>query len=318
MTKKKKFISIDKRLLTEGQKLKFKVYESNESKSAMTLFLQSDSVLDGTTKVQLREIEQLYVDEMSYKEYEKYITEHIQTIVKNPELSLDDKAAVLYESATRIMEQLFENPESLEALKESKEVVGGFIETTLSDPSAVQSLMKITAHDYYTHTHSINVSIYAICLGTYLGLCEETLYDLGTSAMLHDIGKSRIDYEIINKNGALSDEEFAQMKYHASYGYEIALNLGITDRDILSGIRHHHEKMDGHGYPDGIEKKNISQFARIIGACDVFDALTTKRSYKDPFSSFDALALMKNRMDTHLDMEVVDQFILMLRDRKSS
>ncbi len=317
MSKKKKFISIDKRLLTEGQKLSFEVYEPNASKSAMTLFLQSDSVLDGTTKVQLREVEQLYVDEMSYQEYERYITQHIQTIVKNPELPLDDKAAILYESATRILEQLFENPESLEALKESKEVVNSFIETALSDPSAVQSLMKITAHDYYTHTHSINVSIYTICLGTYLKLSEETLSNLGTSALLHDIGKSQIDYEIINKNGALSDAEFAQMKHHSSFGYEIALNLGITDRDILSGIRHHHEKMDGHGYPDGIEKKNISRFARIVGVCDVFDALTTKRSYKEPFSSFDALALMKSRMQTHLDMDVVDQFILMLRDRKS-
>ena len=316
MSKKKKFISIDKRLLTEGQKLNFEVYEPNESKSAMTLFLQSDSVLDGTAKVQLREVEQLYVDEMSYQEYEKYITQHIQTIVKDPELPLDDKAAILYESATRILEQLFENPESLEALKESKEVVNSFIETALSDLSAVQSLMKITAHDYYTHTHSINVSIYTICLGTYLKLSKEVLSDLGTSALLHDIGKSQIDYEIINKNGALSDEEFTQMKYHAAFGYDIALNLGITDREILSGIRHHHEKMDGHGYPDGIEKKNISQFARIIGVCDLFDALTTKRSYKEPFSSFDALALMKSRMDTHLDMDVVNQFIMMLRDRK--
>ncbi len=316
MSKKKKFISIDKRLLTEGKTLNFEVYESNESKSAMTLFLQSDSVLDGTAKIQLREVEQLYVDEMGYEAYEKYITQHIQTIVKDPELPLDDKAAVLYESAARILDKLFQDPESLEALQESKEVVNGFIEAALSDPGAVQSLMKITAHDYYTHTHSINVSIYAICLGTYLGFSETALSDLGMSALLHDIGKSQIDYDIINKNGALSDEEFAQMKNHAAFGYDIALHLGITDRGILSGIRHHHEKMDGHGYPDGIEKKNISRFARIVGVCDVFDALTTKRSYKDPFSSFDALALMKKRMDTHLDMDVVDQFIMMLRDRE--
>ncbi|RUM65301.1 MAG: phosphohydrolase [Sulfurimonas sp.] len=316
MPKKKKFISIDKRFLTEGERLEFEVYESNEFKNAMTLFLQSDSVLDSTTKVQLRNVEQLYVDETGYEQYEKYITKHIQTIVKNPKLPLHDKAAVLYESATRILDKLFENPESLEALQESKEVVNGFIETALSDPSAVQSLMKITAHDYYTHTHSINVNIYAICLGIHLGLSAETLLDLGTSALLHDIGKSQVDYEIINKNGALSDVEFLHMKRHAAFGYEIALNLGITNRDILSGIRHHHEKMDGHGYPDGIEKKNISRFARIVGVCDVFDALTTKRSYKDPFSSFDALALMKKRMDTHLDMDIVDQFIMMLQDRE--
>ncbi len=284
----------------------------------MTLFLQSNSVVDSHAKIQLREIEQLYISEDSYREYEDYVDGHLQSVAKDMNIPLDEKVAVVYENATRILNNLFENPESLKNLENSKEVVGSFIEMVLNDFNALESLMKITAHDYYTHTHSINVSIYAICLGEYLGIKDDELLDLGTSALLHDIGKSKISYEIINKNGALSEEEFSSMKYHSAFGYELALKLGITDRNILSGIRHHHEKMDGKGYPDGIEDENISQFARIIGTCDVFDALTTKRSYKDPFSSFDALAMMKKQMSTHLDMNLVNSFIMMLSDKKSN
>lgn len=172
--------------------------------------------------------------------------------------------------------------------------------------------MRITAHDYYTHTHSINVSVYTLSLGSYLGIEGNDLEVLGMAAILHDLGKSKVDYEIINKNGKLTDEEFAQMKHHPAFGHEIALKLNITDERVLTGIRHHHEKIEGGGYPDNLRGDQISQFARIIGVCDVFDALSTKRSYKDPMSSFESLLLMKQQMVGHLDMGMVDAFIRML------
>jgi HD-GYP domain-containing protein (c-di-GMP phosphodiesterase class II) len=138
------------------------------------------------------------------------------------------------------------------------------------------------------------------------------------AAVLHDLGKSKIDYEIINKNGKLSDEEFAHMKCHPAFGHEIALKLGIDDERILSGIRHHHEKIQGGGYPDNLKGEQISYFARIIGVCDVFDALSTKRSYKDPMSSFESLLLMKQQMSEHLDMDIVNAFIKMLHKQGNS
>jgi HD-GYP domain-containing protein (c-di-GMP phosphodiesterase class II) len=145
-----------------------------------------------------------------------------------------------------------------------------------------------------------------------LGVAGKDLEVLGMAAILHDLGKSKIDYDIINKNGKLSDEEFTQMKLHPALGHEIALKLGIEDERILTGIRHHHEKIAGGGYPDQIKGDEISYFARIIGVCDVFDALSTKRSYKDPMSSFESFKLMKDQMKGHLDMDIVNAFIKML------
>lgn len=312
-----RYKSIDKRVLTEGEQLNFQLYIPNENKSIMGLFLQSDTVIDGDSKVRLREIEKLYINEEDALHYEAYVQQHIQTIALSEDIPLDDKAIIVYERASLVIDEMFRNPESLEMAKNVKPVVDSFVNIILHDAKAVESLLKITAHDYYTHTHSINVSIYTLSLGSFLGIEGEDLKTLGMAAVLHDIGKSKVDYNIINKNGKLTEVEFDEMKTHPAEGHTIALKLGINDERILSGIRHHHEKMDGRGYPDGIKEDKISQFARIIGVCDVFDALSTKRSYKDPMSSFESLRLMKQQMQGHLDMTLVDAFIKMLQKQES-
>lgn len=316
--RKKRYKAIDKRLITEGSEISFNLFLPNEAKSAMSLFLQSDTAVDGDAKVKLREIETLYVSEEDVERYNEYVAQHLQSIAKNSDIPTEEKARLVYAKAAEAVEAMFKDPESLENVKNAQPIVNNLIDIILQDNSAVESLMKITAHDYYTHTHSINVSIYTLSLGSYLGIAGRDLEVLGMSAILHDLGKSKIDYEIINKNGKLSDEEFTQMKLHPALGHEIALKLGIEDERILSGIRHHHEKMDGGGYPDNLKGDQISQFARIIGTCDVFDALSTKRSYKDPMSSFESLRLMKQQMVGHLDMSMVDAFIRMLQKQGKS
>lgn len=309
---KKRYKAIDKRLITEGSQIDFNLFLPNETKSAMSLFLQSDTAVDGNAKVKLREIESVYVSEEDEAKYKAYVEKHLQSIARSSDIPTEQKARLVYEKASESIDAMFKNPESLENVKNAQPIVDNFIDIILRDNCAVESLMKITAHDYYTHTHSINVSIYTLSLGAYLGIEGKDLEVLGMAAILHDLGKSKIDYEIINKNGKLTDEEFTQMKHHPAFGHEIALKLNITDERVLTGIRHHHEKIEGGGYPDNLVGEQISQFARIIGVCDVFDALSTKRSYKDPMSSFESLLLMKQQMKGHLDMSMVDAFIRML------
>lgn len=313
---KKRYKAIDKRLITEGSQIDFNLFLTNETKTAMTLFLQSDTAVDGNTKVKLREIEMIYINEEEEDRYNDYVKQHLQSIAKNTALSTEEKASLIYAKASESIDVMFKNPESLENVKSAQGIVTNFIEIILHDTSAVESLMKITAHDYYTHTHSINVSVYTLSLGSFLGIKDKDLETLGMAAILHDLGKSKIDYKIINKNGKLTDAEFREMKTHPSLGHDIALKLGIEDERILTGIRHHHEKIQGGGYPDNLKGDQISYFARIIGVCDVFDALSTKRSYKAPMTSFQALKLMKDEFGGHLDMSMVDAFIKMLHKQE--
>lgn len=312
MSKKQKhYKAIDKRLITEGANIDFTLYETNDNKTQMTLFLQSDSVVDGDKKVYLREIEHLYVDEEEYDRYQSYAQAHLQSIANNDEIPFGDKADIVYKQAATVMDELFKNPDSLENMQKSQMIVDGFVGLALQDEATLESIMKIAAHDYYTHTHSINVSIYSLSLAKFLGLKDKDLQDMGMSSMMHDLGKSKVDAAIINKNGKLTDAEFTEMKNHPQRGYDIALKMGLSDKRILSGIRDHHEKLDGGGYPRGLKDKEISLFARIIAVADVFDALTTKRSYKDAMSSFQAISIIKNQMDTHLDMRLVNALVKM-------
>jgi len=214
------------------------------------------------------------------------------------------------------MDELFTNPDALGNIEKSQDIVDGFVNLILQEESTIESIIQIAAHDYYTHTHSINVSVYTLSLAKFIGLKDKDLADIGMSSMLHDLGKSKVDWEIINKNGKLTEDEFMQMKKHPEAGYDIALSMGITDKRILSGIRSHHEKLDGNGYPDGLKDKQISLFARIIAVCDVFDALTTKRSYKDAMSSFTAIKIMKDQMSEHLDVRIINGLVQMVGAKK--
>ncbi|WP_373072940.1 HD-GYP domain-containing protein [Sulfurimonas sp.] len=308
-----KLVPVDKRILNIGLKLDFKLFSIHE-KTHMSLFLQAHSVIDEDKKQKLQHVEQVYTLESEKDKYNNFLESHIQDIVRDDTLTLDEKTDIIYEATTDLTKELYSNPDALKNSHLTENIVRPILETILYNEDTISSYMKIIEYDYYTHTHSLNVSVYSLCLGAELKLDKERLTALGKSALLHDIGKSEIDPNIVNKQGFLTDEEFETMKSHPGMGYEIALKYNINDKDILDGIKHHHEKVDGQGYPENLSNNSLGLFPRIICVCDVFDALTTRRSYKNAMHSFDALMLMKTHMSSHFDQSILNTFIRMLHD----
>lgn len=305
------YILVDKRVLNIDCVVSFNLY-SHDEVSQMKLYLQSDTVIDETHKKNLEFVEKIFAKKDDRNKYDFFLEKNIQNILKNDNLSMEEKTDIIYESSSDLTNSLYSNPNALKNAKRSENIVAPVLESILYHNNTVSSYMKIIEYDYYTHTHSLNVSIYALCLGAWLKLDEDRLKVLGRAALLHDLGKSSIDTDLVNKAGKLTPEEFETMKSHPSFGYVSAMKIGIEDKDLLDGIRHHHEKINGNGYPDGLKGDEIKLFPRIIGVCDVFDALTTKRSYKDSMTSFEALQLMKQEMSEHLDMKIVNAFVNML------
>ena len=291
-----KYVAIDKTILHMSGSFEFDIYISCASKKEMVHFKKNGQLIKDDEKNIVDSEDVLYVKDTEYTLYKNH-----KDILKtaSPEnikdTSFNEKTAAIYEKASHILGDLFSNPDTLGNYEDSKGVVNDMVGTILDDDYTIKSLMSIATHDYYTHTHSINVSVYALSLGSFLGFSKYELSELGESALLHDLGKSKIDANIINKNGKLTEAEFKEMKKHPALGYTIGVKLGIKNKKVLEGIRHHHEKMNGTGYPFGLKGEGIPRYARIIGICDIFDALTSRRSYKDPMSSFEALALMKVR-----------------------
>lgn len=278
----------------------------------VSILLKSGIIIDTEDKQKIDETEALYVSEDEKYKYDFFLEQYPAKVLKDSSLTIDEKSDLIYKSSTELTTSLFENPNSVENVQRSENIITPILQTIINNEDTIASYLKIIEYDYYTHTHSLNVSIYALSLGAELKLNERDLTSLGRAALLHDLGKSEIEHNIVNKKGKLTISEYKTMESHPELGHKIALNIGITDSDILDGIRHHHEKLDGMGYPDNLKEDEITIFPRIIGVCDIFDALTTKRSYKDAMSTYDALYMMKNRMPKQLDTTILNAFIRML------
>jgi putative two-component system response regulator len=170
------------------------------------------------------------------------------------------------------------------------------------------SLAKtVEAKDSYTQGHVERVSRLAIALGRKLGIDDKELEALKLGGVLHDIGKIGVPREILNKPGPLDAEEWDVMRSHSDVGYKICLPLKKNLGAALTVIRHHHEKLDGTGYPDGLKGEDISIAARIMAVVDIYDALITERPYRKAMSSEDAIKILRKETEEgKLDREVVE------------
>ncbi len=176
---------------------------------------------------------------------------------------------------------------------------------------AIDSLVRtLEARDPWTSGHSFRVRGYAVGLGERLGLDSKNLKRLSLAAKLHDIGKIGLAEGILNKADSLTAEEYAHVREHPVIGERILAPI-IRSRAVLAGIRHHHERFDGGGYPDRLAGESIPLLARIITVADCFDALTSSRAYRAPLSPPAALEIMRSEGGKHFDPRMVPVFIEM-------
>lgn len=174
----------------------------------------------------------------------------------------------------------------------------------------------IDAKDAYTHGHSFRVAKYAMTIGGQLGLNNQQLNDLEIAGYMHDLGKIGISELILGKPGMLTHEEFLLIQKHPVFTDKILQPIKLPAH-ILEGATQHHERMDGSGYPSGLAGTAISLFGRIIAVADVFDALTSKRPYRDALPVEEALKTLCDGIDTLFDREMIIAFISALRSEQN-
>ncbi len=229
----------------------------------------------------------------------------LKEIVKDPDSPDELRSQFIKETAFNHIEDLFKNDDVSRIAQDSTGLVEDMVEFISSDLNAATTLMKLSTHDYYTYNHSVNVSVYSIAIcKSILREDKKLLVTAGLGGLLHDLGKRKIDLKLINKPGKLDTEEWVEMKKHPDYGYELLENVPTLSTDIKRIVHEHHEHMDGTGYPKGISEKDILKLSRIASVADVFDALTTKRSYKEACSAKEALEIMANMPEGKFDPDV--------------
>jgi HD-GYP domain-containing protein (c-di-GMP phosphodiesterase class II) len=190
----------------------------------------------------------------------------------------------------------------------AKKTVNDCLESVLRNPNAMLWMSKIRDANSYTADHSLNVCILGIAFGRHLGFTEEELFSLGMCGLLHDVGKMKIPSDVIDKPGKLTPKEWKQMQAHAILGR----NLLMTTKGIGQSVdvaHSHHERIDGKGYPRGLEGHQISQYSKIIALADSFDAMTAKRCYSKPMTPSAAVKEIYKNRGTQFDERLALQFI---------
>ena len=219
-------------------------------------------------------------------------------------------ASATAEKATAAVTQLFGEARLGRVIRTADllPMVEDIAQATSKGTAAMVAVTRLKDKDQYTYIHSVAVGTLMMGLARHLGLKDEDVHVAGMAGLLHDIGKMHIAPEIVDKPGRLDPDELAQMRLHPGLGHSILIDIDDLDPRILDVCRHHHEKMDGTGYPDGLKGEELSLFARLSAVCDVYDAVTSIRSYKRAWSPHEALAQMIE-WEGHFDPEMLRSFI---------
>lgn len=235
--------------------------------------------------------------------------------VQNREkVSLEEEiqtAAKLCAKAKEAVIEMFSDARMGKAIQveQARALVEDISNSVLRQPHALISLARLKTADEYTYMHSIAVCALMIALARQLNLDENMVREAGFAGLLHDIGKIGIPLKVLNKPGKLTDSEFAIVKSHPEVGARILIDSYDVSPMVLDVCLHHHEKMDGTGYPHGLKGDTISMFARMGAVCDVYDAITSNRPYKKGWAPADSIRKMAEWSKGHFDEIVFQAFV---------
>lgn len=220
----------------------------------------------------------------------------------------DEAAKEIYVQAYRTINEIYKNRKIKPYIKELNEVLDSLTEKLLENPEMMLQIALLKKIANYCLSHAVNVCIFAAYLGKLRGMELASLKELSLAGIMHDIGKLDISPEIWGKKGPLTAQEFEKIKEHSLHGFMRLSSLGNIGKDTLSGVLQHHERFDGSGYPHGLKGNEIHLWGRVIGIVDVFDAVTSEKSYRNAVSQHEGLEILLSN-SIQFDPELLNLFI---------
>lgn len=311
------YIPLDSAHLTPDRACDFPLYLFHPGRNRYVLFKgRGDSIrrdqLELITKSGSRCV---FVPAEYGFQVQKYLSEGLDALVKSSSVPVEEKTNRFHSLASTVMRNLFESqPDNQMFIETARYVSDSLTVLMVEEPHSIWYLNQLRSYDYYTYSHSMNVCVLSLGLYRQLdsSLTTEQAQDFTRGVLLHDIGKCDIPTELTNKRGPLTSSEWEVMRSHTTKGYERLKSDSDLSEDAHRISLLHHEALDGSGYPTGISKDNIPYTSRVCKVADVFDALTSRRSYKGKMSTFDALGIMSSDMKPKIDQILLREFILFL------
>lgn len=317
MTDEETYIPISPLLVLPNKIGTFTVYLKHKSSKDYVLYCPKGQTFTETHKQRLYDsgVENVYVHMDEKINYKEYMKKYLGAILADETIPLDKRGETFYNASLDIIRDSFEerlptdNKDGF--FNDVHKLVSDTI-TFLSNKESLKSIAKFMKYDYDTFNHCLNVYILSVSLLNSLNIYNnDELFQFGVGALLHDVGKTSIDKNILNKPAKLSNEEFELIKCHCVFGINHCMRAQLSST-VYNIVLYHHEKLDGSGYPGKLSGDDIPNYLRAITVCDIYDALVSKRPYADVMAPYKALTIMKDEFKGKLDLEVFKQFIQLL------
>jgi len=254
-------------------------------------------------------IDSVYIEPQHENEFFNYLNSETQKLLILKETPTERKTELLYDNAESLVTKVFRESPNESNILVGRQLIDSISYHFRSDKISASSVLSLFSKDYRTFNHCIQVAILGMLFSKFLGWGASEINDLGIGSLFHDIGKNLISEEILNKPGKLDREEFEMIKQHPLWGYQQLKNTNVLSKSQLAAVLFHHEATDGSGYLDGLFGNTIPFYARVAHIVDVFDALTSRRAYKEALSRQEALHLMKTEMGSSFDEELLHAFV---------
>lgn len=310
-------ISINK--LKEGMVLSEDIYDKNgkllitKSTVLSPLLIEKLSTVSNKKNINIKSSEEnINIKPLVQLKSGKKITvpsKQITHTLTKERVEIKKEFEEMHDSIKNSFDKLSNYNTSVEVKKELDSIADKIKSKLTVNVDLLDELLDVKAIDEYLFNHSLNVAVISSLIGKWLKLDKKDTDNLIISGLLHDIGKLKINSNILNKPGKLTDEEFCEMKKHPLYSHQMLTNLGYHDNTILKAVTLHHEKEDGSGYPLGISGFQIPFYAKILAVADIFDAMTSNRIYKERVSPFKVLEMFQSQTFGKLDYSIVMIFI---------
>lgn len=276
---------------------KYVLYKSNGR-----MFSKQDA-----QRLMTNNIDFLYVSPADMEVINQYMEANAERFLTSDNFDGRTKGKIIYQTSINFVGDIFQNPKKAGDLDRSKRLVENLMNYLADDRDALTSLETVMTKNYYTFVHSLQVTALSLMVhADAYSLARDELVDVGIGTLLHDFGKIFIPQDLLNKVGKLTDDEIAILKRHPQEGYNyLKENTGLNDI-CLSIVRDHHERINGNGYPKGLQRAEISRSAQVGGMCDVFCILTIDRNGQNTLPPYLAIQVMRQEMKDAFDKRLLE------------
>lgn len=267
----------------------------------------NDYIIDSMVK---RGIMSVYIQEITDDDDDKPSPAAQKNIDR---LRTDDRAKVYLSDSVRErvatgIQYVYNNTNDPALVRTTANIADTLMSAIQENDAMAIDISTLKTSDEYTFKHSVDVATISMIVAKKMGMSDNAVHEIGIAGLLHDLGKTQIPLEILNKPARLDDDEFAIMRQHPVFSYRMIQNNPDLSDEIKLAVLQHHEKINGMGYPMATSGANITPYAKVLSVADIYDALVTERPYKSAFSQREALEMIMS-MTQELDLHVMENFL---------